>query len=126
MRKPTHQDAMLFFEYKKWQQSIGFPEAIDFIWNDEFPTGFDEFTNKIVGTPEERFSMVVAEVMETLGVLYKHDLIAAGLIFDTDTYIPLWERVEKVVEGMREANDQPELLENFEALVEAEKAYRAL
>jgi len=125
MRKPTHQDALVLLAYKQWRSVIGYADAMDFVWSDKCPSNYDEYKDQVVGKPEEKLTRIYADVHETIGSLYRHDLIHLDLLMDLETYVADWERTKDIITGYREANELPSFMQNFEALVEAEKAYRA-
>ena len=125
MSKPTHQDALVLLSYLQWRDAIGYSDAVDFVWSEKFPSDYDEYKEKVVGTPEERLTRTYANVHETIGALYKHGLIHLDLLMDLETYTADWERTQDIILGYRKANAMPEFMENFEALVEAERVYRS-
>ena len=122
MSKPTHQDALVYLQFMRWQEDIGFEAASDFMWSDDFPLTFAQFDEEIKdGTPEQKYTAVYAEALETIAAFHKHGLIHQDLLFDLNSFQNSWERFKDIIVGYREKNNLPKFMECFEKLVEAEK-----
>lgn len=123
MADATHEDAVLLVQLAKLGAEVG--EARAWVWSDEFIADFEEFNNKFSsGSKEFGYVAAVAGYFETVATLWKHGLINEELLFDWLAVFPLWNRMEKILVGMREQSGVPQLWENFEALAQAQVSAR--
>jgi hypothetical protein len=120
MAEPTREDAQLVVQLATLFAQSGARAATSWIWSDEFVSDHEEFKAKYPPGSEgfDRITMA-AGFYETIGTLWKHQLINQELLFDWLAMEPIWNRMKPVLLGMREEMGEPRLWENFEAMVEA-------
>lgn len=122
MAKPTHQDANLMIQLAQWGSASGVPEAMNWLWSDEFETDYEEFVKKY--PPGSEGAANITRIMnwfETIGTLYKQGLFNEELLHDWLAAYLVWDRVKGYALGSREQIGEPRLNENFEALAKAQK-----
>jgi len=105
----TREDAYLLVQLLRWGSESGVDQAMRTIFSPEF----DPET-------EPMESPTVARVLafgEAVGTLVKHDLLDAELVWDFLWVEGIWTKVSRHALAAREAEHEPRLYENFEALV---------
>ena len=123
MDKPTHEDAMLLLHFAQWP---GMPEAVDYIWSEDFIADYAEFVKKYPFGSEERLKVGKAcGYFELLGLYYKHGLLNGELIFDWFAIDTVWDKVKDYVHGLRQETGDRRLFEHFEALAMADAEWEA-
>ena len=122
MAKPTHQDALVMLNLMQWAAMANLSEASRFVWGERFIEDFDEFVEKYpIGTEEYAYATLVSGYYETIGTLWKNDLLNEDLLFDWILVTPSWNRLKGFTLGLRESVGEEKLYENFEALSAAQK-----
>ncbi len=117
----TKEDAQLVVQLAQLGTQMADPNARGFIWGPSFISDAKEFFEKHPpGSAEWNYVGGVAAWYETIGTLWKHDLISEELLFDWLYVVGMWERLKPILVAMREAT--PRLWENFEAMAEAQAA----
>ena len=121
MTHPTYDDANIMLKlYELWGDPQ-YKKSMGFIFSEDFINDYDGFLEKYPpGSDEHGYFIDYVAWYELLGTLWKHDLINQTLLFDWLLITPRWKRVENLVQGYREANHEPRLFENFEAMAKAE------
>jgi hypothetical protein len=121
MADPTHEDAQLVVQLAQLGTQMVHPQARGWIWSDDFTSDSQEFWEKHPpGTVEFDYVSGVATWYETVGTLWKHNLLEETLLFDWLYVTGMWERLKPILLEMRKST--PQLWENFEALAEAQSA----
>lgn len=120
---PTPEDAALVLQLARWSTELGMTEALSFLWADDFPTTFQAFRSGHPGGSrgDEQF-LTICRFYETVGALWRHDLINERLLFDWLAIALVWERLEAVAIGHRSERANETLWENFEAMADAQAA----
>jgi len=122
MTKPTYQDATLMIQLAQWGSASGIPEAMNWMWSDEFVTNHAEFVEKYPAGSEGAAKVnKILSWYETIGTLYKQGLFNEELLFDWLAAYLVWGRVKGIALGWREQSGEPAMYENFEALAKAQK-----
>ena len=122
MAKPSYQDATLILQIAQWASSEGIIAATNWMWSDEFIPDYSEFIKKYQrGSEEYNKASKICACMETIGTLYKHNLINEELLFDWLAISLTWEGIKGFALGIRDGLGEPRLYENFEAIVKAQK-----
>ena len=117
MSKPTKDDANLMIQLMRWGAAENLQNARNWIWSDEFISDYDEFIAKYpVGSEEYGYASKVCGWFESVGTLYKQDLLNSELLFDWLTIKLPWSRLSGFAIGVRNATGEPRLYENFEAM----------
>jgi hypothetical protein len=126
--KATKADAQLllkFFEVFYGNEHV--MKAILWLWEMPAFKSYEEFKRKYPSGSEAQVNIIVPGIYyEMLGVLVRHKLINENLLFDmyrTAASIG-WDKLELVIEGMREELKWPELFENYEWLAERQSVWR--
>ena len=84
------------------------------VWLDKFVTRYPR------GSEQYGKATKVCGWFESIGTLYKQDLISGELLFDWITVKLPWSRLGNFAVGVREAAGEPRLYENFEAMAKEE------
>lgn len=122
MAKPTSDDARLVVELAKLNVQAGLPEAMNWLWSDQFPPDYDEFVKKYPrGTKEFTRATQICGFYETIGALWRNGLLNQELLFDWLWIGGPWERIKEFALGQRKAAKNERIYELFEAMAEAEK-----
>ena len=117
MRKPTQEDANLMIQLLRWGAAEGIQDAMNWVWSDEFITDYDKFVTRYPrGSEQYGMATKVCGWFESIGTLYRQDLISGELLFDWITVKLPWSRLGNFAVGVREAAGEPRLYENFEAM----------
>ena len=83
MSKPTKDDANLMIQLMRWGAAEGLQDAMNWIWSDEFISDYDEFIAKYPrGSKEYGYATKVCGWFESIGTLYKQNLLNGELLFD--------------------------------------------
>ena len=84
MRKPTQEDANLRIQLLRWGAAEGIQDAMNWVWSDEFITDYDKFVTRYPrGSEQYGKATKVCGWFESIGTLYKQDLISGELLFDS-------------------------------------------
>lgn len=122
MTKPTHQDAMVMLNIMQWAALADLESASRFIWGDKYIKEFEEFVKKYPpGTKEYSRVLRFCGYYETIGTLWKNELLNEDLLFDWLLIKPSWDRVSGFTLGLRAETGEKRMFENFEALAGAQK-----
>lgn len=113
MTAATQDDAHLLLKCAELYIHMDLGSVSSWLWEEDFPTTYAEFTERVSSEEFDRFRAYVG-YFETLGTLWKHQLLNEELLLDW-LLIP-WDRISGIVLGMREAAGVDRLFENFEAL----------
>ena len=117
MSKPTKDDANLMIQLMRWGAADGLQDAMNWIWSDEFISDYDEFIAKYPrGSKEYGNATKVCGWFESIGTLYKQNLLNGELLFDWLTIKLPWSRLSSFAKGVRSAAGEPRLYENFEMM----------
>ena len=73
-----------------------------------------------MGSEEYGYASKVCGWFESVGTLYKQDLLNSELLFDWLTIKLPWSRLSGFAIGVRNAAGEPRLYENFEAMAKEE------
>ena len=120
MARPTREDAQLFVQLSQLYVTSGASAAMQWIWSDDFVADHEEFARRFPpGTAEYYRIGTLATFFETLGTLWKHELINEQLIFDWLGIDLMWERLEPLLAAQREHAGEDRLWENFQAMADA-------
>lgn len=122
MAKPTHDDAMVMMQLAQMLSTPSTQEALDFIRSDEFKRDPQAFRR---GTAESRKIQTVLGTYETIGTLYKHDLINEDLLFDWLAISAVWDHVRDYALAQRKESGTDALWENFELMAKADQTWRS-
>ena len=121
MSKPTKDDANLMIQLMRWGAADGLQDSMNWIWSDEFISDYDEFIAKYPrGSKEYGNATKVCGWFESIGTLYKQNLLNGELLFDWLTIKLPWSRLSGFAIGVRKAAEEPRLYENFEAMAKEE------
>ena len=83
MTKPTYHDAKLLLQMMQLHAMAGLSEAMNWIWSDQFIPEYADFVKKYpTGSEESMKASKVCGHFETIGTLWKHQLINEELLFD--------------------------------------------
>ena len=122
MAKPTHQDAMVMLNLMQWAAMADLNSATRFVWSDQYVEDYAQFVEKYpTGTLENGYVTLFCGYYESIGTLWKNDLLNENLLFDWLLISAPWDRVKGYALGLREEIGEPRLYENFEALAAAQK-----
>ena len=117
MRKPTQEDANLMIQLLRWGAEEGVQDAMNWVWSDDFILNYDDFIKKYPpGSDGYGKARKVCGWFESIGTLYKQDLISGELLFDWLTVKLPWSRLENFAIGIRKTSGESRLYENFEAM----------
>lgn len=120
MTPPTHEDATLMVQLAQWLTSSGAFDDANWLFGNPDVSDYQTFIERNPpGSAGFGKAFKVCAVYETIGTLYKHQLINEELLFDWLAPANIWNVVAPFALGQREAIDQPRLFENFEALATA-------
>jgi len=120
MSNPTHQDAILMLQLMQLHSMAGLSEAMNWIWSDQFILDYSDFVKKYpIGSEENIKVSKICGHFETIGTLWKHNLINEELLFDWLAVSMVWDRVKGYALGVRQVSGEPRLYENFEAMAKA-------
>jgi len=120
MAKPTHKDAELMLQLvRSWPI-----EATDFLWSDEFVADPGELATSPDGQAVANIRAVL-NMYETIGTLYKHELLNEDLLFDWLAIDLTWDRVKGYALSWRQEIGNPHMYENFEAMADAQQTWAA-
>jgi hypothetical protein len=121
MAKPTQDDAKIILELAKMAMQPELTEAFTWLLAEPPPADYERFKEKYpAGSREHRWADQICGFFETVGVLWKHELINEGLLFDWIWVGGPWNRLKGYALGLRKEFDNPRLYELFEALAAAE------
>lgn len=124
-RPPTGSDASIVLQLARWSTELGMTEALSFLWADDFPTTFEAFRSAHpAGSRGDEHFLTICRFYETVGALWKYDLINESLLFDWLAIALVWDRLEAVAAGHRAERGNETLWENFEAMAGAQTATR--
>jgi len=121
--RPTEGDASIVLQLARWSTELGMTEALSFLLSEAFPTTFEAFrSGHPAGSSGDEQFLTICRFYETVGTLWKHDLINEDLLFDWLAIALVWERLEAIAVGHRAERHNESLWENFEALAGAQAA----
>jgi hypothetical protein len=115
--KPDTSDAQVMIALYEAQAAHNLGEVVGYIWSNDFPTDFKEFRQTFPqgsNSTEERNVHRALGHFETIGTLYRNNLINEDLLFDWLAIDHLFARVKGFVLGVRKEIGQPRMFENFE------------
>jgi hypothetical protein len=120
MAKPSYEDADIMLRLAQTWPT----ESSNWIWSDEFNPDYRDFraSNREGGHGPAHVHAVL-NWFETIGTLYKYELINEDLLFDWLAADAVWTRVKGYAIGLREESGNRRLYENFEAMAEAQRAW---
>lgn len=122
-RPPTGGDASIVLQLARWSTELGMTEALSFLWADDFPTTFEALRARHpAGSPGDERFLTICRFYETVGTLWKYDLLNEGLLFDWLAIALVWKRLKEVAVGHRTERGNESLWENFEAMAAAQAA----
>ena len=110
-------DAQVMIALYEAQAAHNLGEVMGYIWSSDFPTDFKEFRESFPqgsNSTEERSVHRALGHFETIGTLYRNNLISEDLLFDWLAVDQLFARVKGFVLGVRREIGQPRIFENFE------------
>ena len=123
MAKPTYKDATLMLQIAQWESMLGVPEAMNWLWSDEYISDYAEFVKKYPrGSDGYLKASKVCNVFETIGTLFKNGLFNKELLFDWMAVGMVWNRIKGFAIGIRKEAGEPRLYENFEMMAKDDKA----
>ena len=123
MTQPTYDDANIMLKLYDAIRDPQFIKSVKFIFSEDYVDDYESFMAKYpMGSDEFDYFLHYAGWYETLGTMWKHNLINQTLLFDWLLIMPRWKRVENFIQGYREVNNEPRLFENFEAMAKANEA----
>jgi hypothetical protein len=115
--QPDTSDAEVMIALYEAQAAHNLGEVMGYIWSSDFPTDFKEFRQSFPqgsNSTEERSLHRALGHFETIGTLYRNNLISEDLLFDWLAIDHLFARVKGFVLGVRKEIGQPRMFENFE------------
>ena len=115
--QPDTSDAQVMIALYEAQAAHNLGEVMGYIWSSDFPTDFKEFRQSFPqgsNSTEERNLYRALGHFETIGTLYRNNLINEDLLFDWLAVDHLFARVKGFVLGVRKEIGQPRMFENFE------------
>jgi hypothetical protein len=95
-------------------------------WDSEFASGLglDEFESRYPkGSEGYMHYRTIAQFWETVGVLVRHGLLDAEILFNTFLISADWEKAQKIVKDTQAVTKNPMMSENFEWLAIKKKAF---
>jgi hypothetical protein len=115
--KPDTSDAQVMIALYEAQAAHNLGEVMGYIWSNDFPTDFKEFRKSFPpgsNSTQERDLYRALGYFETIGTLYRNNLISEDLIFDWLAVDMTWARLKGFVLGVRKEIGQSRMFENFE------------
>jgi hypothetical protein len=115
--KPDTSDAQVVIALYEAQAAHNLGEVMGYIWSNDFPTDFKEFRKSFPpgsNSTQERDLYRALGYYETIGTLYRNNLISEDLIFDWLAVDMTWARLKGFVLGVRKEIGQSRMFENFE------------
>jgi hypothetical protein len=115
--KPDTSDAQVMIALYEAQAAHNLGEVMGYIWSNDFPTDFKEFRKSFPpgsNSTQERGLYRALGYFETIGTLYRNNLISEDLIFDWLAVDMTWARLKGFVLGVRKEIGQSRMFENFE------------
>lgn len=115
--KPDPSDAQVMIALYEAQAAHNLGEVMGYIWSNDFPTDFKEFRKSFPpgsNSTQERGLYRALGYFETIGTLYRNNLISEDLIFDWLAVDMTWARLKGFVLGVRKEIGQSRMFENFE------------
>lgn len=124
MARIDRDDADILLRLAELSTSFNLNEALGFLFSDRFIADPAAFQAAYGEQDDERDDVRrVLGYFETVGTLFKHDLLPADLLFDWIAVHLVWERVKPHALAAREKAGEPRLYENFEAMAEADRVW---
>jgi hypothetical protein len=115
--KPDTSDAQVMIALYEAQAAHNLGEVMGYIWSNDFPTDFKEFRKSFPpgsNSTQERDLYRALGYFETIGTLYRNNLISEDLLFDWLAVDMTWGRLKGFVLGVRKEIGQSRMFENFE------------
>ncbi|HEY8767836.1 MAG TPA: DUF4760 domain-containing protein, partial [Dehalococcoidia bacterium] len=115
--KPDPSDAQVMIALYEAQAAHNLGEVMGYIWSNDFPTDFKEFRQRFErgsNSSEEQSIQRALGYYETIGTLYRNNLISEDLLFDWLAVDMTWTRLKGFVMGVRKEIGQSRMYENFE------------
>lgn len=122
MAKPTHDDATVMLQLAQLMNTSGTQEALSWLWSDDFKREPKAYRP---GSPEFNKLHLVLGAFETIGTLYKHQLINEDLLFDWLAVSMIWDRVRDHALAARKESGDAAIYENFELMASADQAWHS-
>jgi hypothetical protein len=115
--QPDTSDAQVMIALYGAQAAHNLGEIMGYIWSNDFQTDFKEFRKSFPpgsnSTQEQGLYRVLGH-FETIGTLYRNNLISEDLLFDWLAVDMAWGRLKGFVLGVRKEIGSPRMFENFE------------
>lgn len=123
----TYYDARLIIELSRWAQDWGFHEANAWLEQhaDELRDYADFKRRFPAGTSEFKHIFTVLGFFENVGLFRKHGVIDEELLFDWLDFTRPWSELAAVALGHRKDRENPTLWQNFEALAQGQRHWKA-
>jgi hypothetical protein len=115
--QPDTSDAQVMIGLYEAQAAQKITEVMGYIWSDDFPTDFKIFRERHErgsNSSEEQSVHRILAYFETIGTLYRNNLISEDLLFDWLAVDMVWGRVKGFVAGLRRESGSARMYENFE------------
>ena len=115
--QPDASDAQVMIALYEAQAAQKITEVMGYIWSDDFPMDFKAFRERFdrgSNSTEEQDIHRILAYFETIGTLYRNNLISEDLLFDWLAVDMVWGRVKGFVGGIRRETGSPRMFENFE------------
>lgn len=122
--KPTYDDANIYLQVVEMITASEVVDASLWVFSESFPGD-----TMIKSYPDDEKWVKLdklLKVLDAVAVLHKHQLLHRDLIFATLPLIALWERLEALIKGVREASGIRQLYENIEPMVEAAREWEKI
>jgi len=112
--KPTYDDANIYLKVVEMMTDSEIVDACLWVFSESFPS--DTMVRNY--PDDEKWIKLdkLLKVMDAVAVLHKHKLLHSDLI-ETLPLMALWERLEPIIEGIRESSGI-RLYENIQLMVE--------
>ncbi len=117
----TPQDAQLVVQLAQLAASQDLNEATAWLFANELPTEPAAFAERYpAGSEGHRHATAVLTYLETVGALWKHELLNEDLLFDWLWVTGIWERVKGLA---RQEFGASHLWEHVEAMAQAQERW---
>ena len=117
MSVPTPQDAQLVVQLAQLAAVQDLDKAVAWLFAHKMPTEPAAFGERYpAGSKGHRHATAVLNYVETIGALWKHELLNEELLFDWLSVSGVWERVKGLALAQRKEYGEAHLWELVEAM----------
>jgi pyruvate/2-oxoglutarate dehydrogenase complex dihydrolipoamide acyltransferase (E2) component len=125
--QPDASDAQVMIALYEAQAAQKITEVMGYIWSDDFPMDFKAFRERFdrgSNSTEEQDIHRILAYFETIGTLYRNNLISEDLLFDWLAVDMVWGRVKGFVAGFRRETGSARMYENFEYMARRNASWK--